>query len=123
MRQKQTPFYYQKHQVRAGADTKPPVDPAPPSTEDTIVTAQDAKAWAREHLRGNCSSLYTPFTGRDGDDVDYDALRALVRHCLLDLDQDGLWLTGGIAESWALTTDEHKEVVRVAVTEARAVKP
>ena len=39
------------------------------------------------------------------------ALRALVRHCLVELDQDGIWLTGGIAEFWSLTTDELKEVV------------
>jgi 4-hydroxy-tetrahydrodipicolinate synthase len=89
----------------------------------TRVTGKEAKDWAAEHLWGNCSSLYTPFCGLDGDDIDYDAVRALVRHCLLDLDQDGIWLTGGIAEFWSLTTEELKEVVRVAVEEARAVKP
>jgi 4-hydroxy-tetrahydrodipicolinate synthase len=83
----------------------------------------EAKDWAGEHLRGNCSSLYTPFSGLDGDDIDYDALRALVRYCLVDLDQDGLWLTGGIAEFWSLTTEELKEVIRVAIEEARRVKP
>jgi 4-hydroxy-tetrahydrodipicolinate synthase len=88
-----------------------------------VVADSDAKAWAREHLRGNCSSLYTPFSGRDGDEIDYEALRTLVRHCLIDLDQDGIWLTGGIAEFWSLTTDELKEVMRVAIAEARAVKP
>jgi 4-hydroxy-tetrahydrodipicolinate synthase len=89
----------------------------------TGVTAKEAKDWASEHLRGNCSSLYTPFCGLDGDDIDYDALRALVRHCLVELDQDGIWLTGGIAEFWSLTTDELKEVVRIAIEEARRVKP
>jgi 4-hydroxy-tetrahydrodipicolinate synthase len=88
-----------------------------------VATATEAKEWAREHLRGNCSSLYTPFSGRDGDEIDYAALRALVRHCLVDLDQDGLWLTGGVGEFWSLTTDELKEVVSVAIAEARAVKP
>jgi 4-hydroxy-tetrahydrodipicolinate synthase len=88
-----------------------------------VVTSTEAKEWAREHLRGNCSSLYTPFTGRDGDEIDYQALRALVRHVLVDLDQDGLWLTGGIGEFWALTTSELREIVSVAIEEARAVKP
>jgi 4-hydroxy-tetrahydrodipicolinate synthase len=88
-----------------------------------VVTSADAKEWAREHLRGNCSSLYTPFSGPDGDEIDYQAIRALVRYLLVDLDQDGLWLTGGIGELWALTADELKEVVRVAIEEARAVKP
>ena len=89
----------------------------------TGVTGKEAKDWASEHLRGNCSSLYTPFCGLDGDEIDYEALRALVRHCLVELDQDGIWLTGGIAEFWSLTTDELKEVVRVAIEEARRVKP
>jgi 4-hydroxy-tetrahydrodipicolinate synthase len=89
----------------------------------TGVTAKEAKDWASEHLWGNCSSLYTPFCGLDGDEIDYGALRALVRHCLVELDQDGIWLTGGIAEFWSLTTDELKEVVRVAIEEARRVKP
>src|SRR4030088_2558755 len=84
----------------------------------TGVTVKEAKDWAAEHLWGNCSSLYTPFSGLDGDDIDYDAVRALVRHCLVDLDQDGIWLTGGIAEFWSLTTEELKEVVRVAVEKA-----
>jgi 4-hydroxy-tetrahydrodipicolinate synthase len=88
-----------------------------------VVTSADAKEWAREHLRGNCSSLYTPFSGPDGDEIDYQAIRTLVRYLLGHLDQDGLWLTGGIGEFWALTTDELKEVVRVAIEEARAVKP
>ncbi|WP_330254994.1 dihydrodipicolinate synthase family protein [Nocardia sp. NBC_00565] len=88
-----------------------------------MVKAKEAKEWAHESLRGNCSSLYTPFSGLDGDDIDYDALRALVRHCLVHLDQDGLWLTGGIAEFWSLTTEELKEVMRVTIEEARRVKP
>jgi 4-hydroxy-tetrahydrodipicolinate synthase len=89
----------------------------------TRVAGKEAKEWASQHLWGNCSSLYTPFSGPDGDDIDFDALRALVRYCLVELDQDGIWLTGGIAEFWSLTTDELKEVVRVAVEEARRVKP
>ena len=88
-----------------------------------MATAEEAKNWAREHLRGNCSSLYTPFSGRDGDQIDYAALCALVRHCLVDLDQDGLWLTGGIGEFCSLTTDELKAVISVAIAQARAVKP
>src|ERR1700743_51768 len=93
------------------------------SVVPTRVTGKEAKQWAAEHLWGNCSSLYTPFSGRDGDVIDFEALRALVRHCLVDLDQDGIWLTGGIAEFWALPPEQRKEVVRVAVEEARSVKP
>ena len=74
----------------------------------TAVTGKEAKDWASEHLWGNCSSLYTPFCGLDGDEIDYGALRALVRHCLIELEQDGISLTGGIAGFWSLTTDELK---------------
>ena len=93
------------------------------SVVPTRVMGMEAKDWASEHLHGNCSSLYTPFSGSAGDEIDYTALRTLVRHCLVDLEQDGIWLTGGIAEFWSLTTEELKEVVRVAVEEARRVKP
>ena len=70
-----------------------------------MVRARDAKAWANEELRGICDSLYTPFSGRDGDDIDYDAMRALVRYTLGELDHDGLWLVSGLAEFWSLTLD------------------
>jgi 4-hydroxy-tetrahydrodipicolinate synthase len=70
-----------------------------------------------------CDSLYTPFNGRDGDEIDYEALRHIVRYCLVDLDHAGLWLTSGLAEFWALTTDERKRVAEVTIEEARNVKP
>jgi 4-hydroxy-tetrahydrodipicolinate synthase len=88
-----------------------------------LVQARDARDWAKEHLRGVCDSLYTPFSGRDGDEVDYEALRFVVRYALGDLDHDGLWLTSGLAEFWALTTDERKRIAEVTIEEARQVKP
>src|SRR5262249_13745754 len=88
-----------------------------------MARAQDARDWAQEHLRGIADSLITPFNGPDGDEIDDDALRALVRYCLVDLDHDGLWLVSGLAEWWALTTDERKQVAEVTVEEARRVKP
>jgi 4-hydroxy-tetrahydrodipicolinate synthase len=74
-------------------------------------------------LRGLADSLFTPFSGKDGDDIDIDAYRALVRYCLGDLDHDGLWLTSGLAEFWSLTFEERKLLAEVAVEEARRVKP
>jgi 4-hydroxy-tetrahydrodipicolinate synthase len=88
-----------------------------------MVRAHDAKAWAKEELRGICDSLYTPFSGRDGDEVDYDAVRDLVRYTLGDLDHDGLWLVSGLAEFWSLTMDERKQIAEVTIDEARSVKP
>ena len=47
-----------------------------------MANAKDARQWARNALHGIGDSLYTPFSGRDGDDIDWDAYRTLVRHCV-----------------------------------------
>ena len=88
-----------------------------------MARASEAREWAQEHLRGIADSMITPFNGEDGDDIDYDAYRAIVRYALGDLDHDGLWITSGLAEWWALTMDERKQLVEVTVDEARRVKP
>ncbi len=88
-----------------------------------MARASEARDWAKEHLRGVADSLYTPFQGRDGDEIDYDAYRAVINYCLRDLDHDGLWLVSGLAEFWSLTMDERKRLAEVAVEEARKVKP
>ena len=89
-----------------------------------MPSARDAKDWAAKGgLHGIGDSLYTPFSGTDGDDIDFDAYRALVRYCVGDLDHSMLWLTSGIAEWWSLTMDERKRLVEIAIEEARAIKP
>jgi 4-hydroxy-tetrahydrodipicolinate synthase len=89
-----------------------------------MVRARDARAWAADGgLRGIGDSLYTPFAGRDGDDIDWDAYRTLVRYCVGDLDHAMLWLTSGIAEWWSLTIGERTRLLEVAVEEARAINP
>jgi 4-hydroxy-tetrahydrodipicolinate synthase len=89
-----------------------------------VPTAHEAREWAAHGgLHGIGDSLYTPFSGVDGDDIDYDAYRALVRYCVGDLRHSMLWLTSGIAEWWSLTMDERKKLVAVAIEEARAVAP
>ena len=49
-----------------------------------MVGCRDAKDWARTELDRPLigDSLYTPFRGRDGEELDLDAYRALVRHCV-----------------------------------------
>ena len=89
-----------------------------------MVSARDARAWAADGgLRGIGNSLYTPFNGRDGDDIDWDAYGALVRYCVGDLNHAMLWLTSGIAEWWSLTLAERKQLLEVAVEEARRINP
>lgn len=88
-----------------------------------MATAKEAREWARASLRGIGDSLYTPFSGPDGDDIDWAAYRALVRYCVGDLGHDMLWCTSGLAEFWALTMEERKGLLEVAIEEARAINP
>jgi 4-hydroxy-tetrahydrodipicolinate synthase len=86
--------------------------------------ARHAKEWASDGgLHGIGDSLYTPFSGTDGDDIDWRAYRALVRYCVGDLGHAMLWLTSGIAEWWSLTIEERKKLTTVAIEESRAVAP
>ena len=89
-----------------------------------MPSAKEARAWvAQGGLHGIGDSLYTPFAGTDGDDIDWDAYRYLVRYCVGDLGHSMLWLTSGIAEWWSLTVEERKRLLEVAIEEARAVAP
>lgn len=88
-----------------------------------MVAAREARDWARSALRGIGDSLYTPFSGVDGDDIDWQAYRTLVRYCVADLGHPLLWLTSGLAEFWALTIDERKQLLEVAIDEARKHNP
>jgi 4-hydroxy-tetrahydrodipicolinate synthase len=89
-----------------------------------LARAREAKDWAGQGgLHGIGNSLYTPFSGTDGDDIDWDAYRALVRYCVGDLKHAMLWLTSGIAEWWSLTHAEREKLLVVAVEEARRLAP
>src|ERR1700736_5475108 len=88
-----------------------------------MATASDARPWARTALRGIGDSLYTPFSGVDGDDIDWDAYRLLVRYCVGGLGHPMLWVTSGVAEFWSLTIAERKRLLEVAIEEARAINP
>jgi 4-hydroxy-tetrahydrodipicolinate synthase len=88
-----------------------------------MPSANEAREWAHAVLRGIGDSLYTPFRGDDGDDIDWDAYRSLVRYCVGDLGHSMLWLTSGVAEFWSLTSAERKRLLEVAIEEARAVNP
>src|SRR3954465_15194512 len=88
-----------------------------------MATAKAARAWAHANLRGIGNSLYTPFCGVDGDDVDWDAYRTLVRYCVADLNHPMLWCTSGIGEFWSLTLDERKRLLEIAIETARGASP
>jgi 4-hydroxy-tetrahydrodipicolinate synthase len=88
-----------------------------------MARAEDARDWAPGALRGIIDSLYTPFDGAGGETIDAEALRALVRYCLEDLGHDGIWVGGLVGECWALSTAERKELLEIAVAEARSIRP
>jgi 4-hydroxy-tetrahydrodipicolinate synthase len=88
-----------------------------------MAKARDARQWARHALHGIGDSLYTPFSGPDGDDIDFDAYRTLVRHCVGTLRHPMLWVTSGVAEFWSLTIAERKRLLEVAIDEARGIDP
>src|SRR3954469_16258636 len=88
-----------------------------------MATARDARSWAHATLRGIGNSLYTPFCGVDGDEIDWDAYRTLVRYCVGELHHPMLWCTSGIAEFWSLTLDERKRLLEVAIEEGLAANP
>lgn len=89
-----------------------------------MARAREAREWAAGGgLHGIGDSLYTPFCGSDGDGIDWEAYRTLVRYCVGDLRHDMLWLTSGVGEWWSLTMDERKRLLEVAVAEARTLAP
>ncbi len=88
-----------------------------------MAHAAEAREWAPGALRGMIDSLYTPFSGPGGEEVDEQALRALVAHCIGALDHDGIWVGGLVGEYWALSTSERKRLLEVAVEEVQAIKP
>jgi 4-hydroxy-tetrahydrodipicolinate synthase len=88
-----------------------------------MAKASEARPWARAALRGIGDSLYTPFSGVDGEDIDWEAYRTLVRHCVSELGHPMLWCTSGVAEFWSLTIPERKRLLEVAIEEGRAANP
>ncbi len=89
-----------------------------------MPSARDAKEWVAEGgLHGIGDSLYTPFRGVDGDEVDWDAYRTLVRYCVGDLHHELIWFNSGVGEWWSLTLEERKKLTEVGIEEARTAAP
>ncbi|MEE9285107.1 MAG: dihydrodipicolinate synthase family protein [Dehalococcoidia bacterium] len=76
----------------------------------------EAQDWAWEHLRGQWTTLVTPFT--PDDQVDEEALRHNVRH-MRRLGTRGAGCTWGMGEFWSLTRDERMKVMEIVADEAR----
>src|SRR5713226_3793862 len=79
-------------------------------------TKGEAQEWARENLRGQWTTLITPFTPQDT--VDEDSLRHNIRH-IRQLGVRGAGATWGMGEFWSLTLEERKRVYDIVSDETR----
>lgn len=78
-------------------------------------TKSEALNWARENLRGQWTTLMTPFT--PDDEVDEEGLRSNIRH-IRSLGTQGGGCTWGMGEFWSLTLEERMKVFDVVADEA-----
>ncbi len=78
-------------------------------------TKTEAMDWARENLRGQWSTLMTPFT--IDDQLDEDGLRKNIAH-VRALGTHGAGFTWGMGEFWSLDREERLRVYDIAAEEA-----
>jgi 4-hydroxy-tetrahydrodipicolinate synthase len=78
-------------------------------------TKDEALEWARESLRGQWTTLMTPFT--PDDELDEAGLRGNIRH-VRRLGTTGAGCTWGMGEFWSLTREERLRVYDVVSDEA-----
>ncbi len=80
----------------------------------------EAMDWARENLRGQWTTIMTPFT--PDDELDEDGLRGNVRH-IRSLGTQGGGCTWGMGEFWSLTHEERTRVYDLVSEEANGEWP
>ena len=86
----------------------------------TAYKKNEAQEWARETLKGQWTTLMTPFTVED--EVDDDGLRRNIRH-VRKLGTTGAGCTWGMGEFWSLTHDERVRVMDILADEAAGQWP
>jgi 4-hydroxy-tetrahydrodipicolinate synthase len=80
----------------------------------------EAQEWAWEHLRGQWTTLITPFT--QDDEIDERGLRENIRH-IRALGTRGGGCTWGMGEFWSLTLEERMRVFDIVSDEANVRLP
>jgi 4-hydroxy-tetrahydrodipicolinate synthase len=76
---------------------------------------KEAKAYAREHLRGIWAATLTPFT--QDLELDEAGWRRNLRHWYRELGIAGLFVNGKQGEFYAMTVEERKRTAELAVAE------
>jgi len=79
-------------------------------------TKEEAQEWAWETLKGQWTTLITPFTAND--EVDEPGLRHNIRH-IRKLGTRGAGCTWGMGEFWSLTQQERLRVMDILADEAQ----
>ncbi|MFK7875779.1 MAG: dihydrodipicolinate synthase family protein [Paracoccaceae bacterium] len=75
----------------------------------------DAKAYAREKMRGIWAAALNPFN--DDGSLNEEGLRSNIRHWIDDLEIQGLFIAGKQGEFFSMTLDERKRNFEIAVDE------
>lgn len=83
-------------------------------------TKGEAMDWARENMRGQWTTLITPFT--PDDEVDEPGLRQNIRH-IRSLGTHGGGCTWAMGEFWSLTREERMRVYDIVSDEAAGQWP
>jgi 4-hydroxy-tetrahydrodipicolinate synthase len=86
-----------------------------------MARAIEAKEWAREHLSGLVEANYLTYDEDGG--LDEDALRAMVRYFLDDLEVDGLHIDSTVSEFWAVPKTLRMRAREVVIDEMDRVRP
>lgn len=81
----------------------------------TRYTKQEAKAYAREHMRGIWAAALNPFD--ESLALDEAGLRANIRHWIDDLGIAGLFIAGKQGEFFSMSLAERKRNFEIAVDE------
>ena len=79
----------------------------------------EAKAYAREHMKGIWAAALQPF--RADMSIDEAGMRSNIRHWVEDLGIDGVFIAGKQGEYFSMTIEERMRVFEVAVEATRCV--
>ncbi|MCC7106017.1 MAG: dihydrodipicolinate synthase family protein [Chloroflexi bacterium] len=77
----------------------------------------EAKAYAREHMKGLWAAITIPF--KEDLSLDEEGLRRNLRYFADELHIDGVFTGGMLGEVWALTKEERKRQLEIVVDECR----
>ena len=81
----------------------------------TKYSRNDAKAYAREHMRGIWAAALNPFN--DDLSLNESGLRSNIRHWIDDLEIQGLFIAGKQGEFFSMSIEERKRNFEIAVDE------